>query len=153
MKVEYITPFVESACSVLEYVSGTPVKVGDLCLLGNPFGARNINIAARVEGALFGNVVYSMPSLTARRLASRIIGKQCQGVGRVMGIGLTELGTKFVRAASSTLAKNGYRCGLSSPTVFHGLNVEFMSESPALSIPLETDAGEMNVIVAVRGDE
>ncbi|MDH7481908.1 MAG: chemotaxis protein CheX [Armatimonadota bacterium] len=153
MKVEYVNPFVEAACSVLEHVSGTLVKPGDLCLLGNPFGAASINIATRVEGTLCGIVVHSMAGLTARQLVSRITGKQCQGVGRVMGAGLTQLGMMFVEVASRTLAKYGYRCGLSSPTIFHGLNVEFMSESPALSIPLETGAGEVNVSVAVRGNE
>ncbi len=152
MKAEQIEPFVESACTILAGLSESPVTQQPLSLLGTPFSTASINIAARVDGPLAGEIVYSMSSQTARSLASRITGRECRGFGRVTGSGLALLGEMLAQDACRLLEARGYPCSVGNPVVLQGLNVEFSTSAPALSVPIETDAGEVSVNVAVSDD-
>lgn len=152
MKAEYIEPFIESACTVLAGLSDTPVSPQPLSLLGTPFSTASINIASRVDGPLAGEVVYSMSGRTARDLASRVTGGDCRSLGDVTGSGLSRLGAMLAEDVCRLLAERGYACSVSNPMILQGLNVEFSTSAPALSVPLETDVGEVSVNVAVRDD-
>ncbi len=150
MKTEHIEPFIESACSVLAGLSDTPVTQQSLSLLGTPFSTASINIAARINGPLSGEVVYSMSGQTARSLASRVTGRECRDFGKTTGSGLAQLGAMLAEDVCRLLEARGYPCSVSSPMVLQGLNIEFSTAVPALSVPLDTDAGEVSVNVAVR---
>lgn len=152
MKTEHIEPFVESACTVLAGLSDTPVAQQPLSLLGTPFSTASINIAARVDGLLAGEIVYSMSGQTARSLASRVTGRECRGFGKTTGSGLALLGEMLAQDACRLLHSRGFPCSVSNPMVLQGLNIEFSTSAPALSVPIDTDAGEVSVNVAVRDD-
>lgn len=153
MKVEYVEPFVQAACSVFEQVTGGRAKPGPLGLLGATFPAACVNIATRVNGTLRGDVVYSMSSSTAQALAGRLVNAEIHGFGRLAGTGLAQLGNMLAEKSSWLLSEQGLGCLISSPTVFQGLNVEFSAIAPALSVPIDTDAGRIDVNVAVKNDE
>ena len=129
------------------------MEPGPLGLLGTTFPAACVNIATRVNGALRGDVVYSMSSLTAQMLAGRLVDAEIHGFGRLAGSGLAQLGDMLAMRSSQTLSEQGLGCEISSPTVFQGLNVEFSAIAPALSVPIDTDAGRIDINVAVRSDE
>jgi len=150
LKVEYIEPFVKAARSVLEQVSGDSVEAGILTLLGTTFPTASTNIAARIDGSLKGDVVYSMSGETAEKLAASITGTAARGFGRLTGCGLGRLGAMLAEQTSRTLDELGMNCEISSPIVFQGMNVEFAVPEPALSVPINTQAGEMYVSLAVR---
>jgi chemotaxis protein CheX len=153
LKVEYMEPFVRAACSVLDSVSNGSAKAGSLGLQGSTFPAASINVAARIDGSLRGDVVYSMSSQTAQRLAGLILGSEAHGFGRLTGNGLSRLGDMFADSTRNLLSESGLNCRISSATVFQGLNVEFSAAAPALSVPIHTDAGDVEVNVAVRDGE
>ena len=142
-------PFVQAARLVLREVSGGGATAGPLGLLGNTFPTAATNIAAKLEGTLAGDVVYSMSVATAEQLAGNLAGREVHGFGRLMGAGLTELGKLLSERTSRLLAERGHECEVSAPVVFQGLNVEFTMTEPALAASIQTNVGQVNVSVAV----
>lgn len=146
-------PFIKAACSVLEDVSKSTARPGMLSLRGTTFTTAAANIAARIDGSLRGDVVYSMSSATAKKLAEIITGTQANSYGKVVGSGLGSLGELLAGRTGLELKEQGHKCTVASPVVFQGLNVEFMVSEPALAVPIETEAGEIYVSVAVSNDK
>ncbi len=150
LKVEYMEPFVQAACSVLERVSGGRAAPGPLGLMGATYPTACVNIAARVSGRLQGDVVYSMSSQTAQKLAELLTGMEAHGFGRLTGTGLVRLGDMIALETGNLLGTSGISCEIGRPTVFRGLNVEFSSASPALAVRVDTDAGQVDINLAVN---
>lgn len=146
-------PFIEGACSVLGRISGGRVETGSLGLMGATFPTACVNIAARVSGNLHGDVVYSMSSQTADKLAEMLTGSAVHGFSRLTGSGLVQLGSMLARETGHLLGRSGMHCEISRPTVFRGLNVEFSADAPALAVSVDTDAGQVDINLAVRKDE
>lgn len=153
MKVEYLEPFVQGADLVLREFSVGGVRTGGLGLLGTTFPTASINITTRVDGSLRGDVVYSMSSGTARKLAELVTGTEAHTFGRRMGKGLAEFGSILAEHTCRLLAERGLNCEFSRPTVFQGLNVEFSATTPALAVPIDTEVGRVEVSVAVDDGE
>mgnify|MGYP005861308505 CR=1 FL=1 len=149
LKVEYMEPFIKAAYSVLARLSDGCMDTGPLNLAGTTFPSANTNIAIHIEGSLRGNLVYSMSESTAKKLASIIIGGEIREFGSMMRQGLDRLGAMLIEEASRFLNEQGLDCRIGTPIIFQGLNVEFAAAAPALSIPINTDAGQLNVNVAV----
>jgi len=152
MKVEYVAPFVQAASDLLEIAIGD-AETGVIGLSGTTFSTANVNIAMRVDGALRGDVVYSMSTLTAQKLARSFTGIDTQLFGREMGKVLARLGNALVAKTENLLATQGLECEISRPVVFQGLNVEFSGIAPALIVPIETSIGSISVTVAVDDDQ
>jgi len=153
LKIEYMEPFVEAACSVLRRISGGRAEPGRLGLLGTMFPTACVNIAARVSGNLQGDVVYSMSSRTAQKLAELLTGAEAHGFGRLTGSGLVQLGDLLARETGCLLSRTGLNCEISGPTVFQGLNVEFSAAAPALAVSVNTDAGQVDINLAVSNGQ
>ena len=150
MKVDFVEPFVRGACSVLERILGSPTALGQLSLLGMTYSVGNVNVAARVSGSLRGEVVYSMSSLTAQKFADLTVGGGARGFGPLTGSALARLGDMIGQETERLLSEMGQPCDVGSPIVLQGINVEFSAVTPALAVPIETDAGQVKVSVAVR---
>ncbi len=146
-------PFIEGACSVLKRISGGRVETGALGLMGTTFPTACVNIAARVSGNLQGDIVYSMSSQTADKLAEMLTGARDHGFSRLTGSGLVKLGSMLAQETGCLLGRNGMHCEISRPTVFRGLNIEFSAVAPALAVSVDTDAGQVDINLAVRNDE
>ena len=149
MKVEYMQPFVEAACAVLERISAGPARAGALSLLEATFASASVNVAAQVSGSLRGEVVYNMSSPTAKKLVGLIAGDEARGFGWLLGIGMARFGAMLGEETVRLLAEGGHQCQISGPLVFRAMNVEFALNAPGLSVPIETDAGQVHVNVAV----
>jgi chemotaxis protein CheX len=145
--------FVQAACSVLGRISGTTVRAGLPDLLGATFQTASVNIATRISGSLNGDIVYSMSGATGQNLASIITGGRVRGFGRLAGSGLARLGNMLAEETGKLLNEVGFDCDVSGPTVFHGMNVEFASVSPALAVTIDTELGQVDVNVAVRNGQ
>ncbi len=150
MKVEYVQPFVEAARSVLKQVVGGENPAGRLSLLGTTFPTESTVIATRINGALTGEVIYSMSSSTAAGLAAVLTGSKAVSFGRVMGASLGKLSTMLAGETSRILAEQGFDCHVNTPMILRGLNVEFTVTEPALSVTVDSEVGQLNVSVAVR---
>jgi len=146
-------PFVQAARSVIEGLVGCSARPGAIGLAGSTFTSGTTNLAAIVSGELSGDVMYSMSGETAERLASAISGTQVRAFGRSMGHGLSQLGVLLAEQTRRTLDEHGYVCEVGRPIVFQAMNVEFSVAEPALSVPVETEIGQLNVSVAVRNGQ
>jgi chemotaxis protein CheX len=150
LKIEYMDPFVESALHTLERVSGHPVTVGPPNLVGAIFPGASVNVAAKIGGALYGDLICSMSCSTARSLAETVVGGPVQGFGETLRRALVVLAEEWSDQARLLLADTGMVCEVGEPVVFQGLNVEMATTQPALSAPIETSVGQVNISVAVR---
>jgi len=146
-------PFVEAACRVLEQVLGGRAVPGPLGLLGTTFSVAGTNIVLQVNGSLSGDVVYSLSSRTAAELARNLNGTADRAFGPLAAAGIGKLGEMLARAADRALSEGGWNCSIGAPIVFRGPGVEFWAGDPALSVAIDTGAGQFHVNVAVRSDE
>jgi CheY-specific phosphatase CheX len=150
LKIEYLDPFVDAVRDTLSDTLSCATTPGPVSLLGPTFYAAAVNVSAQVKGALNGPAVYSMSSETAQELAGRLTGVKTHGFGPQLGHGLSTLANMWTDSAKRRLMEMGLACEIDGVTVFHGLNVEFSVNEPALAAAVETDAGRVNVSVAVR---
>lgn len=94
-----------------------------------------------------------MNNATARKLAGLVTGREARGFGRVTGAGLSSLGSALAEQTALLLSEQGHDCRIGFPAVLQGMNVEFSAAFPALSVTVDTDAGQVDIHVAVRNGE
>jgi len=150
LKIELLDPFVDGVYATLNETLRCKASPGPMSLLGPAFYTSPVNVAVRVKGPVEGSAVYSMSSETAQELTGRLTGVRPNGLGPELGKGLSDLGAMWVERASQGLRKMGLTCEMGGVIVFHGLNVQYFGDEPALAAPVETDAGRVDVSVAVR---
>jgi chemotaxis protein CheX len=150
LKIEYTQPFLDSALVTLQCLSGSPATLGPLSLMGASFTGASVNVATRVRGSLEGDVICSMSYPTAQFLAEMTTGSAIHGFGEPLRRGLVGLAKMWGDQARLLLAEMGHECEVADPIVFQGLNVEMAMTQTALTAPIETLVGQVNVSVAVR---
>jgi chemotaxis protein CheX len=76
MKVEYVTPFVTASVSVIQTMIGIGAERGKLSARPQLFTSQQVNIVCGITGEIEGQVIYGMSMLTAKNMASQMLGGQ-----------------------------------------------------------------------------
>ena len=70
MKVEYISPFVESSMNVFETLMNMTPERGKLSARPQIFTSQQVNIVCGIAGDVEGQVIYGMSIVAADKIAS-----------------------------------------------------------------------------------
>lgn len=152
MKVEFINPFVSAAFMVLEKVGKTKVSKGALSLASSPIAGMDVNTVIGVTGDILGQVIYSMSTETAQKLASvMLMGLPISDFDEIAKSAISELGNIITGNAATELGNNGFCCNITPPSLFMGKEVKVsIKDLQILVIPVTTDLGEIYIYVALR---
>lgn len=152
MKVEFINPFVSAAFMVLEKVGKTKVSKGALSLASSPIAGMDVNTVIGVTGDILGQVIYSMSTDTAQKLASvMLMGLPINDFDEIAKSAISELGNIITGNAATELGNNGFCCNITPPSLFMGKEVKVsIKDLQILVIPVTTDLGEIHIYVALR---
>lgn len=152
MKVEFINPFVSAAFNVLEKVGKTKVNKGTLSLATSPIAGMDVNTVIGVTGDILGQVIYTMTTETAQKLASiMLMGLPIGDFDEIAKSAISELGNIITGNAATELGNAGYCCNITPPSLFMGKEVSVsIKDLQILVIPVLTDFGEINIYVALR---
>ncbi|MHB0938362.1 MAG: chemotaxis protein CheX [Armatimonadota bacterium] len=149
MKVEFINPFINAAVQVLDQFVGGDVEHGQLSVRTTLFTTQQISIAVGVSGEVKGQVIYGLSQVTATKIASAMMGTTTVTFDDMVASAISELGNIISGNAATLLSDSGFTCDITPPTLIRGMNVEIGTQIPALSVPLFTHCGKIDINVAL----
>lgn len=153
MKVEYVTPFVAGAISVVQTLINVAPERGKLAARPQMFTSQQINIVCGITGDVEGQVIYGMSLLSATRMASRMLGGQAVPTfDQLAASAIAELGNMVSGNAATLLTQQGFSVDITPPTIVKGSNVRISTfDIPALVIPLEIgEVGQFEINVSLQ---
>lgn len=155
MKVEFVTPFVQAAISVLGQIVGAAPERGPLSARPQVYTTQQLNVVCGITGSIEGNVIYGMPIITADRIASKMLGQPIVTFDALAASAISELGNMISGNSATIIASQGRTVDITPPTIVKGSNVKITSVNvPALMIPLRLEGiGEIELNVSVREAE
>ena len=152
MRAEYVNAFLAPSVRVLQKMARTRVEVGRVLRMEQGMLDDSLSIIIGLHGRVSGSVVLAAQRSVAWALASRIageeLGAECQSdVHAILG----ELANTIVGNATGELYEIGVREGITPPTLVEGPHVSFNFGDgvESVKIPLETEAGPVDLIVSL----
>lgn len=149
MRVEFIEPFLKAAFSVLETLISDRAERGTLSMRGNTFTTQQVTIMAGVNGDVEGLALYGMSVVTARKIASAMMGEEVAQMNEMAWSAVSELGNMITGNATNLLYEAGFKCNITPPSVIQGMNVQISTRVPTLVVPMMTSFGRMEINVAL----
>ncbi len=151
MRVDHITPFVESAQRVLQSALGSEVRAGKLRLTPTPQVSTGVAALVGLTGEIEGRVIFTMDMPTAVKIASAMNEETFASLSPLVRDSICELASMMIGNAVSALNDRGVKLKLTPATLFVGENMTASTTTlETLVIPLSTTHGEVIVDVAVR---
>lgn len=150
MQVEYVNPFLAASFSVLEMVLGETPNKGKLGVQQSSATTNEVNVVVGVTGAVQGNVVYGMSLTTALKIAGHMTMMEAKILDPLAKSAIAELCNMISGNAMLQLSEAGYTCDITPPSLVKGNNVEIsLIALPALVVPVETQFGELTILVGL----
>lgn len=152
MKVEFITPFINAATTVLKTLTGFDSERGALKARPTLFTSQEVNVVCGVTGQIQGQVIFGMSVTTADRVAGQMIGQPVISFDALAASAIAELGNMISGNSVTGLHAAGFECDITPPTIIRGNNVKICTtDIPALVVPFKVgDLGEFEVTVSLR---
>ncbi|NOY44546.1 chemotaxis protein CheX [Deferrisoma camini] len=154
MRAEYVNAFLVPSVRVLEKMARVSVRLGRPRRLEGLELGDNLCIIIGLQGRLNGSVVLAASHAVAWAVAERIAGGAVEDDREVRAI-LAELANTIVGNATGHLYDLGVREGITPPTVVDGeaVNVDFGTGMEIVLLPLETEAGRVDLVVSLAPEE
>ncbi|MEW6503794.1 MAG: chemotaxis protein CheX [Chloroflexota bacterium] len=151
MNVKFLNPFVEAAYEVLRAETGMEISRGELRLEQGMYVTDDVTVILSLVGAVEGTVFYSMNRSAAVRFASIMMGEALVELNGLAQSGIAEIGNVITGRASMKLSENGYESNISTPSLILGKGASISTlDYPRLVVPLVTDAGSVEIHLALR---
>lgn len=151
MKAEVLNAFLTGAVNTLKSETNGPVRRTGLLMDPSDQFGDEVMVYVAMVGRVRGMLLLGMPAATARVLAGSMIGETLRELTEMGISALAELGNLTAGATAMELEKAGLTpCDITPPTIMIGRRSRISTLGlPRFIIPLETDAGSLNVHVAV----
>ncbi len=151
MKVEFVNPFIQAACEVLDSELGGEAQRGEVRLQKSAFTTDEVTALVGVTGTVSGLVLYSMSQTTAVALASRMMGQEFQELDALAQSGIGELGNVITGRAGVLLSEAGYLSNITPPALVVGRGTMVTTlDLNRLVFTLQTDVGDLEVQLVLR---
>jgi chemotaxis protein CheX len=152
MRLDTINAFIQATGEVLMAELGSTVRRGQVALVRSSEPTNEVTTLIGFTGALSGTVLYSMSLATACAIVSRMMGQEFTTLDELGQSGIAELGNVITGTAMTQLAQQGYVCDIAPPVVAVSKNGSVFStlDLPRLAIPLQTDAGTIDLQLAFK---
>jgi chemotaxis protein CheX len=150
LKVEFLNPFISAATRVIAQLCGGDIEQGQIAVRSALVTTQQISIMVVVSGHVEGRVMYGMSPVTATKIASAMIESQHVIFNELALSAISELGNIISGNAAQLLAKSGFVCDMTPPTIVRGVNVEIASVAPSLVVPLYARCGKLDIHISLR---
>lgn len=150
MDVKYVNPFLESFMSIMPQLGYSDIQKGDLSVKGQELVNSGVNIIIGIVGKMRGNVVYSIETESAKRIASTMMmGMPVEELDEMSKSALSELANMLTASAATNFYNLGLPIDISTPTLLQGENMSIkMSSNQVLCARLMADDNVIEVNVA-----
>lgn len=151
MRADVAQSFLTAARGVLEQELGGSVSRGPVKVERGDFAAGEVTAVVGMTGALSGVVMYRMTEATALAVVGRMLGREFSELDALARSGVGELGNVISGRAGILLERGGLRAEIAPPMLLVGRGGFLSSlDIPRLSVPLTTDAGEIEIQIALK---
>src|SRR5437763_17091430 len=151
MRADVAQPFLLAAKGVLEQELGGDVGRGQVRVERGDFEAGEVTAVVGVTGALSGAVMYRMSEATALAIVGQMMNQKFGELDALARSGIGELGNVISGRAGVLLEKAGIRTDIAPPMSIVGRGGLLSSlDITRLSVPLRTQAGEIDLQIALR---
>jgi chemotaxis protein CheX len=152
MRLDYINPILDSVMAALAEVTGGTVHRGDMKLQRRSDATREVATIISMTGEMEGRVIIDMSNQTALSIAGLLNQSTFTELDDLALDTLMEVSNIVVARAVSALNDRGFDFCLSPPLICTGSNLACFSSLnlETLVIPLQANAGDLNVTVALR---
>jgi len=150
-KAELVSPFLEAAALVLwQECREQPVR-GKGHRVRSPRTSDEVSALVALTGSVAGLVIYSMSSVTACALASKMMGEPVEELDPLAQSAIAELANVITGQASILLEQAGYPSDISPPVLLvgHGSSIATFNLTRVV-VPLELSVGRFSIDVAIR---
>lgn len=121
MNVEYINPFIEASQSVLTMMTGSKPILGKVYLKNVPFQNDDIAVIVGLTGKIRGQVVISLSTSTALKVASAMMGGfPVAELDDMSKSAISELGNMIMGNTATILASRGIGIEITPPSLLIG---------------------------------
>jgi len=153
VSVDFLTPFLKAAKSVLATEVGAHVDRGSVTLENTSYTPHDVTVLLSIVGNIKGVVLYSMDISMALAMVSRMLGEKQEEFDELAQSGIAEMGNVITGVVTTYLAEAGYRCSISVPTLIVGKGTMLSTlDFKRMVIPLRTEFGLMSIHIALRED-
>lgn len=152
MDVNVINSFLVAAYDILDKELGASAEKGTISLHEGSFDTSEFTIRIGVKGQHEGFIWYTMTEETALAMAGKMMETTLTAMDDMAESALGELANMMSGLASMLLEKAAIGCTLESPIIIKGKMSCFLSDAPALDIPLSvsTPFGHLDIKVYLK---
>ncbi len=152
MRAEHVNPFIQSFSYIFKNVAGLDVVMGKAFIRSNPIIIGEISIIVGVTGDLRGQVVVSMSTETALKLASRMMmGIEVLTLDEISKSALSEIGNMILGNSATGLYNLNIKIDITPPNIITGKSMELSSSlKKNITIPFESDIGKIDFDISLK---
>ena len=150
MDVNHVNPFIQAFTTVMPQLGFANVTKGTLSVKGKELVGTGLIIVVGIVGEIKGNVVYSIATEHAKKIASvMMMGMPVEELDEIAQSAISEL-TNMLTANTATFFSNmGIIIDISTPTLLRGENITVdMSSSQVLCVELLADSIPIEINIA-----
>lgn len=151
MRIEFISPFVEAALSVLGAILEDPSSKGEMTLERGLAQRESLSISFGLTGDIEGMVLFDTKEQTAMEIAGAMNGRKFDTMEPMVLDSMAELMNMIIGNSVSLLNEKGFRCNLTPPSILWGKDMKlFPVNLETLKVPLHSPKGDMTISISMK---
>lgn len=147
MRIEYVSPFADSAKNVLEGFITSEIKSGAVTLVDSLI-VNGVSATVFLAGGVEGRMAIDFEPELAKKVAGIMNGIEFERLDHLAIDTICELTNIIIGKAVTTLNNRGFRFKTSPPCFFIGEKIYHGIESMCISLSMEW--GEIKVMAAMK---
>ncbi|WMJ87012.1 chemotaxis protein CheX [Anaerocolumna sp. MB42-C2] len=150
MDVKLVNPFMEAFTAIMPQLGFNDIRKGELSVKTQEINCSGVVVIVGIVGVVKGNVVYSIDSENAIKIASTMMmGMSISKLDEMSKSALSELANMLTANAATCFSTIGMQIDISTPTLLYGENIEVkMSSSQVLCVRLLADEIPIDINIA-----
>ena len=152
MDVKYINPFLTSFKNVMPQIGFEKVEKGKININEGELITDGVLIIVGIVGDLKGNVIYSLTTDDAKKIASKMMmGMEVAEFDEMAQSAISELSNMLTANASIEFSTMDININISTPTLMYGSNIKTKFNTPKLlCIELLVDNIPIEINIAIN---
>lgn len=155
MNVEYINLLIEASKSVLKTIADMDISVGEAYLKTSPYSSDTVAVIIGLMGDLKGQVIISMDTLVASKIASAMMmGMPVIELDEMSKSAITEAANMILGNAATILYDQGIKIDITPPSLLMGDNMQISTpKMKTVCVPLNIRSGgtiELDIAAIVQ---
>lgn len=150
MDVKHVNPFIASFLEIMPQIGFSTVRKRNLSVKGQDLICSGVIIIVGMIGSIKGNIVYSLDTEDAKRIASTMMmGMPVEELNEMSKSALSELSNMLTANAATGFSKIGIPIDISTPTLMYGQDIAIkMSAHQVLCVQLLADDIPIDINIA-----